>query len=956
MSFFETMELCHNEDFSKSREWKQTIVGFLNDNRWQVRYAAIVAMGDTGDISLIGLLSEAIRNEEKQPIYTQPADLKNAEVPAGSNALYSIEFPAETTDTEKESWKRRGKIKQAACLAIGSILERATDCAIADDALGLLHKLALDRTEDYHVRAAACKTLGAVGDKGSIPFLEKAATDSEWCTKTEAQKSIEAINTGGKRCSREQVDFKFDDGLNEKPFYIDDLNQLIAKLETACNNNTVMGKVWTSVKQRAQKARGSFAWFEPFVAMVTGDGEDIRSACDMVRNYVCTLEPLAYHPATHFHSWCYAFPHARWALCFQWLYSIGAFEREEALDIAEKFTAHQFFYNFSCMRVKPDPECVDNQTMSLCLSSALIGIMFGNPPFNSSVARRMFREGISRLPVLLDELPESGYSGEGSTYMDCVIAAAVPLTTELLERVYSGGYFSKAEKTVRMTAMEWMPDGLLLPWDHYGFAIPNSQCISYAAKKIDAQKYCNMLERYTDWSHSLSTGWGYDDLIWTLIWWPENREYSEKTTVFESWCKPDVGACLVSENSDLYLMQMWDESSRDNVARFHCNPNSLILSAYGSPLFVDGCPDKSCDRFCFSETERVVDYMSLTPDKVNDGYGCAGAHSVILVDNYEAMRSADDSKQAELISFDKENKEITADAAGIYKQSFKDAKTVIRRSRLCLDRFFIVEDYIVFENKHTFTSRFITRPDVQITDDGMLVTTPEQVTLQIVPLLDAGSCSAEYVSGYPNVLDGRSAIIDSKKSGTEARWLWIMLAKDCKKEICDVSDGWKVIRDDTQGMSYDEAALKLADSEFEADCTRPAFFLHDCPVSKRWWYYKKIKNPGNVRWWLQLPKNLRNARLWVNGAEISLKNYECSMNLISPLIEMPVYACDSLDITFYTEVGISHYKDEREGTGFFGRAAVYTEEKAELIKAVYENSIITVTDGDDTYEIEHALI
>ena len=50
----------------------------------------------------------------------------------------------------------------------------------------------------------------------------------------------------------------------------------------------------------------------------------------------------------------------------------------------------------------------------------------------------MLEDGLRRLPVVIGDMPASGYSGEGSAYMDCVNGPAMPLAVELLERVTGG--------------------------------------------------------------------------------------------------------------------------------------------------------------------------------------------------------------------------------------------------------------------------------------------------------------------------------------------------------------------------------------------------------------------------------------------------------------------------------------------------------------------------------------
>jgi len=61
--------------------------------------------------------------------------------------------------------------------------------------------------------------------------------------------------------------------------YIQDLDALRAKLARAACDGSAMGQLWLSVKNRAQQAPDAFPWFVPFVALVTGEPDDVRAAC-----------------------------------------------------------------------------------------------------------------------------------------------------------------------------------------------------------------------------------------------------------------------------------------------------------------------------------------------------------------------------------------------------------------------------------------------------------------------------------------------------------------------------------------------------------------------------------------------------------------------------------------------------------------------------------------------------
>ncbi|MFA6291598.1 MAG: hypothetical protein WC637_07440, partial [Victivallales bacterium] len=667
----------------------------------------------------------------------------------------------------------------------------------------------------------------------------------------------------------------------KKPFYIDDLEALREKLSRAKRDGTLMGRVWDSMIRRSRNAPENFPWFTPFVALITGETKDIENAKDAIRRYVATLDPQTFGMGVQFHFWCFAFPHARWSLYFQWLSAIGAWDTAEEKHLREELLTFQYVNFFYGMRTKPEPECVDNQTMSLCFSNALLGHLFSE----SAMAKRMYADGIRRLPSLIGGIPTSGYSGEGSTYMDFVVGPSIPFIVELLERSSGEKWFDKslppnggsAENVCRMISREWMSNGLLLPWDHYGYAIPVRACIAYAASRSSDPFYGELLERQANWACDQSVGWGYDDLVWSLIWWPDNRK--QKRASFSSWSEPEVGAALVSDDSRLYLMQMWDETTPVHPTRAHVNPNSIILSAYGSPLTIDGVPDKECTAFNFDDTWREVSYMDIgSTRKFNFGSGCGGAHSVILVDHWEGMRAFTEYRQASMIGFSGKDKSVTADVTPIYREKFSDVKTVRRRSRLCSERFWLIEDLAAFEKEHAVTSRFFLRPNVIESKRGIKIETAEGVRLSLFPLLGPDKMTSKPVKGYPDRLDGESVMVDFKQQGKECRWLWLAWPEATRRTEEDVCENWEAVPDATSNLDFAPALKQFDGKPTMVPLTMPPYMQRDLPAVRRWWFRRNINVP-KCTGWLRLPKQMLNLRVWISGREIDICSHKMLMNL-----------------------------------------------------------------------------
>lgn len=749
------------------------------------------------------------------------------------------------------------------------------------------------------------------------------------------------------------------------PFYIADLPVLREKLARAERDNTLMGRVWSALRRRARTAPDAFPWFTPFVALATGEPRDMEAARQAIRRYVATFPLLPYTMGLQFHFWCFAFPHARWTLYFQWLEAMGAWDPDEARRLREELIRFQFVNFFYGMRTKPEPECVDNQTMALCYSNALVGELYGRGPGASAVAARMREDGLRRLPGMLGGMPPGGYSGEGSTYMDHVVGPCVPLLVEFLERAHGGDWYTRAlppaggsaAAIVRMIAREWTTSGLTLPWDHYGYSLPVRSCIAYGAHKTGEAFYHELLESHADWAHDVQVGWGYDDLAWTLAWWPDRRPAGH-AVAFPSWAAPDVGAALVSDDRRLYLMQMWDPTTPGYPTRAHVNPNALTLCAFGSPLTTDGIPSKDCEVFNFDDTWKDIAGADFGKRRTNYGSGCGGAHGIVLVDGWEGMRAQADYEQARMVAFDEAGKSVTADATPLYRERWSDARMVRRRSRLCKERFWLVEDLAAFAGDHRFTARWYFRPG-QVDDGqaGLTLETAEGVRLRWVPLLGPDRKTLRTIAGYPERLDGASLVADFEQAGRTARWLWLGWPDATRTVATEVAEGWDVAAD--PGGAFDPAAARQAldRSPLRLPFTLPPFMLAELPVCGRWWFRKAIPRPADGAAWLRLPRGLIEPRLWVDGVEIDLAPHLLRMDLLAPQVALPPARGRTQEIVVRTDCGTSQYGAIRGGSSFSGQPAVLVPQAGEPLQhAGYANGWVTVRAGRQAWRVEHALM
>lgn len=159
---------------------------------WRVRYAAAVAMGESGDARWLPRLRDLMEIEAGRELYSQPAvqefvgsydDTRMAEQIIATEAVFDRDYP----ESVMEAWRCRGRVRQACLLAVHAI------GSATPELVDLIHTLLEDPDEDHSVKAAGAKALARVGDRRSIPALERALEFDEWCLQVEARKTLATL-------------------------------------------------------------------------------------------------------------------------------------------------------------------------------------------------------------------------------------------------------------------------------------------------------------------------------------------------------------------------------------------------------------------------------------------------------------------------------------------------------------------------------------------------------------------------------------------------------------------------------------------------------------------------------------------------------------------------------------------------------------------------------------------
>ena len=159
--------------------------------RWQVRYAAAMAIAQHPEPRWLPVLHNMLIIESTRPLYTQP--VVQFSVGNGDTRMAEQIGPIEVTfdsaydDATKDAWRCRGRVRQAVLFAIAAI-------GVADnELLAVLHGFLADPKEDFAVKAATARALGVIAHPDSVPFLQIAQQFDEWCTNREATNALQRI-------------------------------------------------------------------------------------------------------------------------------------------------------------------------------------------------------------------------------------------------------------------------------------------------------------------------------------------------------------------------------------------------------------------------------------------------------------------------------------------------------------------------------------------------------------------------------------------------------------------------------------------------------------------------------------------------------------------------------------------------------------------------------------------
>ena len=729
-----------------------------------------------------------------------------------------------------------------------------------------------------------------------------------------------------------------------KPFLAGDVGLLRRKLAGA---EGPLANLWSCVKRLAAADPLKYPWFPAFCHLATGEEVYARGARECLLKLCNEMPASNYNMGIQFHYWCAAFPAARQAIMYDWVADSPVFSDDDRRFIESSFIRHVFVNFYTGLRVKPTLEtgASDNQILSCAFTCLVVGYLFGVKRARHPLARVMYEESLPWFEPLIGNMPASGYSLEGSTYMDVVVGPAVALTCAALEEMTGQDWFERRlppngasmRSMIEMISRIWMPCGLYLPWDNHGYHEPAKMNLAFLACRSGDAACVRPIAALDCWAVNPCVGWGWDDTIWTLLWWPDGPAPAGGR-VFPTWAHDEVGGALVSPDGSLYLMQMWDTSGvNDSVGRPHVNPNSLVIDCFGSPITVDGNAMENCAALNFEDCWQDRQGMDFFVRRFNFGAGTLGAHNCIIVDGWEGLRPMQRPLRGSLVAFTP-GRAITGDVTPFYAEHY-DARSVRRTSRLVDDRFFVVSDAVDFASEHTLASRWYFRPLVSSAGESIAVETAEGVRLTVIPLDDCET-AIRPVEGFPSTLEKQCVQVDfirRMSSGTFSLVLW---PDKLYEAAADVTDGWEFVPDD--GESLDAAAAATRAPAMTLPIDGPPQQYGDVPVAAFGWYRRKLDMAGGAA--IRLPRGFHKARLWLDGDPLELPG---AVESLPPVLKL----CGTARVAqLLIKVPLPSHGAYAES--FYGKASLLRRVSPESPKVVRAGRKITVSAAGATHEVE----
>lgn len=635
-----------------------------------------------------------------------------------------------------------------------------------------------------------------------------------------------------------------------------------------------------------------------FAYALTGD----RAFADRGRRHVLELaDSVAVrerHDWCQMHTWCDAFPCARWLVYYDWIWDSGAFCGDDHARLKERF-----LYYLRChvaprlkARAIEHTHC-NNQNAAMAFACVLGGYLWGLKHDRDPTAGQLLELGMPHLVRFLTGFPRGGYSFEGSTYMGQVNACVMPLGLDLVTAVSGVDLWESRESddcaSVRETFESIMrlltPGGLVLPWDNYGYELALfAPAAAYLAKRTGAAGTLAYLDQLGLVEQPGHHGWGFDKTIWTLAYAPELPR--DATLDNLNHAEASVGAGAVGPEQRLHVYQMWDRSHWPPL-RAHFNPNSLVMTYDGVPLVLDGrCLEAAKDSVLQDEA-----YMIIRPDldrRVSIGSGSVGAHNALFFDGDDAF-AAERETQGRLLgaAYAAGSAAIESEVASCYAGRY-DVHSVRRSFVLVDDDLVLVRDRVSARSCHRVSWRLHLREGTLALADGCAhLETAEHVHLFVCTPNSDPFQHRHFVAAEParahGQLESACHEITREAQGREVEFVTLLAPVAGWARWRALSSGWQW----QYAASREAAEAALAEARpgvaidldqgpwfFQTDEHRPGFGLYTLELC--------LPEALPERLWLRLPRVLRTSYVHVNDRCFCLPLAPEEVQLLPPVVDI----------------------------------------------------------------------
>jgi len=526
------------------------------------------------------------------------------------------------------------------------------------------------------------------------------------------------------------------------------------------------------------------------------------------------------------HTWIGATALGRLAIYLDWAVEHGALPARKRRPLAEEMIEAMVRSVLPVLRERVPRSLksgetvpLPNQGAGLLLGASAVGTVLGSRRGRNAKAQDMAKEAEELFGVFMSHLRPDGYDGEGPVYQLNVQSPALGLTCAILEQSTGEDFFEREFGPANFTLRRWLEatcfhlisaNGLMRPIDDYGYARPSSLLgFAYAAGRSGDPRFLGPVRRHALWDAQQCL-WDTDDRPLSLLFWPEGAALppAEQPTLL-----PESFACLQSRNHAVTdTLITWKPCERLPETHAHIDPGNVVVECNGIPLVLDGRPSMVsgaavrgspyCRLLAGTNTDYFMPFRFGDSDIRDQGAAALGPHNTIAIDDIHDLPLDEPAGGHLLIREETDDfTRLVVDVTAPY-QSCIDLESFLREVVVYREGVCVIRDRLTSATAHEFKWRMHVRPGVELRRHGCDVTTEEGAWMSL-RAIGNGALEAERIEGYPAALEGHCVRLQMHTKGRRARFDVAFATGDCRQELADLTDGWRV-RNDPQLAGFEK--------------------------------------------------------------------------------------------------------------------------------------------------------